>query len=483
MTYQQCLKLINISLKAKMRIGVTKSSCFRDSLFRVDPSFHLSDGIRVRSQLSRSPYGLKTVSEDSERIFIGNIFSRVFVKNDKHGVLYLAASDTVMENLDTGRYLSKKQVSELSYLLLGKGWILVTCSGTLGNTSYTSQLYEGKIATHDLIRIVPNEEILLGGCLYAFLSSSFGYYQLTQSKFGGVVKHVNETQAGDVLVPDFPLVFQTKIDRLIKDSANRREEAQNCLDKALRLFLDANRLEIDPVLLEREERRICNNWVLAKEQIMDCSFKAMNYSRRSHRLFQILEQTDFVRLSDFLAGPFRMGSRASFKRIGAEYNGVDIVSQSDIHRRNPKNFKQVRVKSERENSRVCRASLIMPSAGTLGENEIFTKPLLVRNNFEGKLLSEVIGTFDCKSEEDAAYLFIFLSSKIGFRLLRNMTCGTNLMYPQWAFMKDIPIPICDKQSYNEIANLVLQAFDYRSIANDKENEAISMIEDEISSWK
>lgn len=50
----------------------------------------------------------------------------------------------------------------------------------------------------------------------------------------------------------------------------------------------------------------------------------------------------------------------------------------------------------------------MPSAGTLGESEVFTKPLLVRSNYEGKLLSEVIGTFECRDEYDAAYLYVFV---------------------------------------------------------------------------
>ena len=65
-----------------------------------------------------------------------------------------------------------------------------TCSGTIGNVIFTNSTFEGRIATHDLIRVVPDDSKMLKGVVYAYLSSKYGYCQLTQSKFGGVVKHI-----------------------------------------------------------------------------------------------------------------------------------------------------------------------------------------------------------------------------------------------------------------------------------------------------
>lgn len=155
--------------------------------FRFDPSLHLSEGVKVREILDELPYEVKPLSSVTQNIFLGNIFSRIWVKDDVHGVPYLAASDTVLANLDTGQFLAKKQAIDMPHLILKKGWTLITCSGTLGNTSYTNGNYAGRMATHDLIRVVPNEAVLPGGYVYAFLSSKFGYYQITQSQFGGVV--------------------------------------------------------------------------------------------------------------------------------------------------------------------------------------------------------------------------------------------------------------------------------------------------------
>ena len=122
-----------------MRIGVINSKAFFDAGWRIDPDVHLSEGSIIRNELKHLPYQLSTVGENAINVFYGNIFSRIFVRKPEHGMPYLAASDTVLANLDTGRYLSKKQAAELNYLILKKDWILVTCSGTLGNVTYTNK--------------------------------------------------------------------------------------------------------------------------------------------------------------------------------------------------------------------------------------------------------------------------------------------------------------------------------------------------------
>ena len=111
-----------------MKTGVINSKTFFNAELRIDPDVHLSEGSVIRNELSHLPYQLSTVGENAADVFYGNIFSRIFVQNPEYGMPYLAASDTVLANLDTGRYLSKKQAAQLSYLFLKKDWILVTCS-------------------------------------------------------------------------------------------------------------------------------------------------------------------------------------------------------------------------------------------------------------------------------------------------------------------------------------------------------------------
>lgn len=203
---------------------------------RFDPSFHLSDAITLREKVENVPFEKVSIADATENVFLGNIFSRIFVKDAEHGIPYLAASDTVLANLDTGRYLSKKQASILSYLMLKKDWIVVTCSGTIGNVTYTNSSFENHIATHDLIRIVPNDEKNLRGYLYAFLASKYGYNQLTQSQFGGVVKHINADHVRNIKVPCFAEFFQEEVNDLVQEAARLRENASDALEYAIGYF-------------------------------------------------------------------------------------------------------------------------------------------------------------------------------------------------------------------------------------------------------
>ena len=227
-----------------MKTGVIHSKSLIGDGYRIDPDVHLSKGVAIRRALLSLPYTLSTVGENAEKVFLGNIFSRVYVKDQEHGIPYLAASDTVLANINTGKYLSKKQSNELSELLLEKDWILITCSGTLGNVTYTNSTFENHIATHDLIRVVPNSKYVNKETLYVFLSSQYGYYQITQSKFGGVVKHINDAQVKEILVPVFPAVVQDKIKDLIKESQELREKASAILSRAYSLFMSYNSLDI-----------------------------------------------------------------------------------------------------------------------------------------------------------------------------------------------------------------------------------------------
>lgn len=465
-----------------MRTAIIHNNSLQDGSRRIDPSYHLSESIKLKKRLLGSPYALSTVGKKSKDVFLGNIFTRIFVKNSEHGVPYITASDMTKANVNSGKFISKKQAKSLKRLMLDSGWILISCSGTLGNVVYTNDLFKNTFATHDLIRLIPDNKKLPSGFLYAYLASKYGYTLLTQSGFGGVVKHINQDHVKNIPVPLFPESKQQEIHNLIVESANLRMEAEQLLEKAQEKFINSNKLSFSKAVLDPQERAFGN--IYSEKNISPLSFKARNYSIRAKKIISTLSNAEHtISLEYFLEKPFYMGGRASFKRIpNSNFKGADIVSQGDTHQRNPLKFKQVKPKKI-DNSTAERKMIIMPSAGTLGENEVFTRPLLIRNNFEGKLLSEVIGVFECKTEEDAAYLYNFLSSKALFRVLRTIVYGTNLLYPNWELMKDIKVPICNNLDYEDIVNITLKAFDCRGNANNKENQAIALVEKEIESWQ
>ena len=392
-----------------MKTGITTTKHLASMSFRIDPSLHLSEGMKVRSILHRLPMELTCISKCASQVFLGNIFSRCFVKSKEFGTTYLAASDTVLANIETGRFLSKNQAEQLSYLKLKEGWILVTCSGTLGNVTYTNKTFCDKIATHDLIRIIPCDEKLKKGCLYAFLSSKYGYYQITQSQFGGVVKHINENQAGNILIPIFSDELQSATDRLIQDSAELREQATEELKQAESLLmkgLNLRELTVDdyeyygPHSADREIA--C--FTRSIKDIGTTTINAFNHSERVRKIKSYIHcQTKPLKEVLLDNNTFSTGS---FSRVEVNPgNGIMLINQSDIFDSIIKG-KYIRKRGLKSENLVEYGEVLIAGVGTLGENETFCRVIFANEDLQGQLVSGEFIRMKTVEEMPSGYLFI-----------------------------------------------------------------------------
>ncbi len=432
--------------------------------YRFDPSYHLSEATKVRLALGSLPYDTTDVASSSDKVFIGNIFSRVFVKDPKHGLPYLAASDTVLANLDTGYYLSKKQASKLSYLMLHKDWILVTCSGTLGNVTYTNEVFENRIATHDLIRIVPNDKEILRGCLFAFLSGKYGYYQLTQSQFGGVVKHINAEHAKSIIVPKFPMAFQTSIDALIKDAARLREESIGALKRAHQLieshfpseFTDYNTGSVSfSTVFNSQIHRLEASYHLSSGRQYEDYIKS-HFSWRT--------------LGDATCAIWRPDI---VKRMYVK-DGISFLGGTDLFLSIPDSKKKLSRKAPNVDDYLIQEGwILLPRSGTIGD-VVYTN-----EQHAQKLVSEDVIRIIPNNVLRGGYTFAFLSSRIGKALIQRPIFGSVIQHVEPPLLSVIPIPVFEE---NEMEQVALLAEKYRICwgkAAKKELEAITLVEQEI----
>ena len=94
---------------------------------RLDASCHLAETIRVKKLILNSPFPSSPLKDQVQRIFIGNIFKRIYVNNPERGVAYVTGSDMIKTDINSGKFISKKQAENLQYLFLEKSWILLSC--------------------------------------------------------------------------------------------------------------------------------------------------------------------------------------------------------------------------------------------------------------------------------------------------------------------------------------------------------------------
>lgn len=449
---------------------VNKNDIFGASL-RFDPSFHLSEGVKVRSQLHKSPYGLSIVGDSASDVFYGNIFSRVFVKKPDHGVPYLAASETVLSDINTGRYLSKKQANQLSYLMLKKDWILVTCSGTLGNVTYTNKIFENHIATHDLIRIIPNDRKVNKGTLYAFLSGKYGYYQITQSQFGGVVKHINESHMRSIIVPNFPTTFQKEVDDLIQQSAKLREQASAKLDEAKNIFENV-------IGVSNTDYGAYKNEGIAIQSIAG-KFKRMDSQYQIGHKSIVKEKRNLTttKINDVAKDIFT-GNRG--KRNYVENDGIYFLSSSEMMLANPKRFcKKISRRTPNLNDLlVKKGNILISRSGSVGNT------ILVSDDLNGCAVSEHAMRLVIDEEKIAPeYVFAYFCTKQGKDSLAILPYGSVIVTLGEEFLGDVDLPLLPIESQDRITALVKEYSKMTDMAIEKENKAITMVEQEIEKWQ
>lgn len=469
-----------------MKIGVVhNTNIFVDSN-RIDPSFHLNDALVYNRTLKNTPFELLPIRDVVDRVFLGNIFSRTFVTKG-NGVPYLSASDTVLQDLDTGRYLAQKQVDKLHYLMLDKDWILVTCSGTLGKITYTNDTFKDYIATHDLIRVIPsNDKSVLGGVVYAFLSGKYGNTQLTRSKFGGVVKHINADHVESVLIPKFAKDFQQEVDSLVKESAQLRSDATELLkeaEKVLKTEAGLRNLTTDDYdyFGPRMSGRELAVFTKSIKEIGTTTINAFNHSKR----IQILKDSICCRtqpLKKVIENGQTFSSTGAPSVEVAEGKGIMLINQKDIFDNIVKG-KWISKRGVKIENLVEYGEVIIASDGTLGENELFCRTLFANESLVGSFLSSHFIRMKTTSEVPSGYLYCWLNSDYGFRFIRNTQAGTKICHPINKLLQEIPVPMISKDKMEEIDRMVREAHTMRYQANQKELKAIAMVEAEIEKWK
>lgn len=451
---------------------------------RFDGSYHLSDGVQIRRTISASPYPLSKVGSAANRIFIGNRVKRVYVKSDEAGVPFMSSSDILYADVNKVKRVSKKYTDSLEEMKLEAGWILISRSGTIGNCAYTNKQHAQKLASEDVIRISPND-ILRKGYLYAYLASRYGHSLLTQGTFGAVIQHIEPEFVADIPIPVMPDVFQAQVDNNIQTAASLREDAADLLALAEKKLKDAAGLED---LAEddydyfgpRNDKREVSCFTRNINQIGTTTINAFNNSERIRNIQRrILANSRPIK--DLIEGgqTFSSGSLPSIEVKPG--HGIMLINQKDIFD-NIVIGKYISSKNANLDDLVEYGEILIASDGTLGENELFCRAIFANEDLEGSFISSHFLRMKSNGVVPVGYLFAWLNSDYGFRLIRNTQAGTKICHPIQKMFQNIPVPVIDKRIMEEIDLMVRTAFTKRHQANNLEKEAIKMVEAEIDKW-
>jgi type I restriction enzyme S subunit len=452
-----------------MKTGATKFSFLRSSM-RFDGKFNLSEGLKAHIAIENLPYPMFTINDVTSRIFCPGIFHRNYVAN---GIPFIGGADLLKSSYDSGKYLCEKTTPNHEILKIEKGWTLVTCGGTIGETAYANRLLAKCWLSQHIMRLVPNNNIK-EGMLYAYCSSRYGKLLLTTNTYGSVIPTLNAEKIGSIIIPQFPESFQKEVDDLIQESARLREEATDALEEAKRMI--ENYVNID-----------------FKK---DHSTKAMSISSAKivHSLKTRLDPPVFINngVDAFKSVNLRIKKLKDcnvsiwypgiFKRIYVK-NGLPYIKGSSIFNINPFNncdYLSTNRTPMLEQLWLKEGLLLMTCAGICGQVKLITKEYEDKNAIGSPDIIRIKSNDDLFTTE---YLFAFLQLPQVFEYMQSMKYGSVIERFDAEHAGSIPIVEPTRELSTDITSIIKHYMDCTYRAFNADEKAITLVESEIKKWK
>lgn len=451
---------------------------------RFDGSFHNAEMNVYDTVIKKhSSHALKYFCDD---IFTSGRNKRVYTL-EEYGYPFLSNSDVSTYNPFMACKYSSKKIGNDEKAFLKEGMIVTGRVGAIGQTSYVPYFWEKEKAqgSDNIIRISVKQEYKRG-FIYAYLSSKMGNMALWKLATGGVQPFITDIMVGGIAIPDFPDVLSAKINSLIIESSQLRGSAFEKLKISQKeLQQCANLPELEPEYYDfyglPSDGRSVSTFVRRKSDL-SLSINAFNYSERIRILEdKIRECCKTVPLHEVIEdGHFF--STGSFPRVEVSKDfGIMLINQSDIFDSIIKG-KYISKRGVKTDNLVDYGEVLIAGVGTLGENEIFCRTIFANEDLQGQLVSGEFIRMKANETVPAGYLYSWLSSGYGFRLIRSTQTGTKQCRPIQKMLLNKPIPIIDKTSMEKIDLMVRDAHTLLYQSNQKERQAIQMVEEEIEKW-
>ncbi len=457
-----------------------------DSILK--PNYHLNYGKnRVENAIENS-FPFTNLGTITDKVFTGGIFKRVFVEDLEYGKPYISAQHMMnMNPLDVAKIISKKYTPRQDDMSLKENQILISCAGTVGNAKLITKDLVGVIGSQDIIRVDPDNSKMLYGYLYAYLSSSTAYNYIQSYIYGSVVPRITPDTLIRLPIPLLSEQKQKEIHQLIVEASELRVEANKLLEEAEKMLKNKTGLkDLSPEEYEYfgvyDYKRRISAFKINSGEINPISINAFNYSKKIRSIIQRVKKNKYLTLKECIEeGNFF--STGSFKRVETNSSkSIKLINQSDIF-----NFKkQGKILSRRIVGDVKLAEygeVLIAGVGTLGENETFCRTIFVNEELQNELIAGEFIRMKVNNTIPSGYLFCWLNSDYGFRLIRSTQSGTKLCRPIQELLKEIPVPIIDFKEMDKIDRLIKKAHTNYFESINKENLAISLIEKEIDTWQ
>ena len=409
--------------------------------------------------------------------YTGARFKRIWVEHPDYPI-YQPSSIVDVKPTPDG-YISESTDTNIDALRVKKGQILMTCSGTIGKVAYVSDTLDGLIFSHDLLRIDSKDDN--AGYIYAYLKSKIGQQILLTNSYGAVITHIEPEHLADVPIPDAPVEIKQEIHKMVIDSYVLRDESNKLLDEAMDLLVQE--LKLPPV----EEIRV-------DDFVQDAPVETflVKLSQLNNRVDASYHVPVVKAIVDYLEknaaevttiGDCRISRDVilpgRFKRVYvSEGYGRVFFGGKQILELDPTNSKYLSVtqhsKRMEEELQLKENMTLITRSGTIG------KVALVPKHWANWIASEDVLRVLPADRNIAGYLYVWLMSDFGQKLLDRYSYGSVISHVDNMHIKQIAIPILkNQQMQQEINDRALNANQKRYEAYLLEQKALEIMDRKV----
>jgi type I restriction enzyme S subunit len=428
--------------------------------------------------MKKSGFQLQRLDSSAKVRWFGP-FARAYVDDKTAGVPFLSSSDMMCAKLEPKNYLSKVLTKNLERLQVPEGTILISRSGTIGNTVVCTKDYEDAAVSEHAIRVNPSDDSHLG-VLYAFLQSEPGQFLLTRNKSGSVIESIYEEDVASLNLPLLPKKLRNELSHLIKEASALRVKANALLAEAEKELKhtcklpDLSQLKVDNLIPTESEATVFS-WNFNQRLRMNGPFGSLRIDATYHDPVAsalaeyLLSRGDGVTLDQILLGVRNSTLRKRVYVDDAD-QGVPLIGGKQLIQLRPTdlNFLSKTLTRNIKNETVMNGWTVVSCGGTLG------RTLFIHRNFEGWVLSQdVMRVIPDEKEIYPGFLFSFLASPYGQIQLAQRGYGS--VIPRLRDFQFNSIAICiPTDKGKSVHTKVVEAFDARADARIAEDKAIEL---------
>lgn len=166
---------------------------------------------------------------------------------------------------------------------------------------------------------------------------------------------------------------------------------------------------------------------------------------------------------------------ARFKRIWVQKSDIPIFQPSSIEdvKPSPGGYISHLTKTNIEALRVKRGQVLMTCSGTIG------KVSYVSETLDHKVFSHDLLRIDSKETVDQGYIYTYLKSKIGNKILLTNSYGAVITHIEPEHLEKMPVPNAPLEIKEKIHNRIVRSYELRDQSNKLIDDAERLLMDEL----